>query len=159
MSLRQQQIHEPPSTTAGPFHKLQIFRAKNHRAQNSQVIRELAHGLPIKAQAALLGGPVHFDFMLPLPHNRGSDEITFMFVPDHLCIADTAKRAKRREQVNRFEDIGLTLGVISEQHVKPRAELAIEPPVITKIAQPKLAEVHAELCWKAGNFERFTILY
>jgi len=88
-----------------------------------------------------------------------SNKKSLLAVPDHLRATHTAKRAKGGEQIDCFENVGFALRIISKKQMESRAELAVEPPIIAKIAQPELAQVHAGVCWRRGIFESSTILY
>jgi hypothetical protein len=57
-------------------------------------------------------------------------------VPDHLRPADAAKRAQRGHEINRFEDVGLALRVVAEQHMEARGKIGVQSRVIAKIPQP-----------------------
>src|SRR4051812_47186317 len=82
-----------------------------------------------------------------------ADEKAGLAVPKHLRAAHPAEGPKGSEHVDSFQDVGFALGVVSEQQMKSGGELGIEPPIIAKITQPKLAQVHAELCGRAVHME------
>ena len=111
MRLCEQQIDEPPAHPGGAFDELQVFRAKNHRAQHAQVIGQFAHRAAVEAQLSLGGRPIHFDFVFALADDLSADEIALLSVPHHLRAAHAAKRPEGREQINRFENVGLALRV------------------------------------------------
>ena len=56
-----------------------------------------------------------------------------LVVANHLRAGHAAERAQRGEEIDRFEDVGLSLCIVTEQQVEPGRELDIEPSVIPKI--------------------------
>ena len=52
--------------------------------------------------------------------------------------------------MNGFEEVGFALRIATEQHVKARPEVGIEPPVVSKIPQSQMAQVHGRL-WAEGG--------
>jgi hypothetical protein len=71
------------------------------------------------------------------------DEVTLLAVPDHLSATHAAKRAQRRHQVNRFEDVGLPLGVVAEQEVKARCKVRIQPRIVAEVAESQMGQMHS----------------
>ena len=136
MGLGKQKIQKTAAGGAGAFDQLQIFRAKDDRAQDAEIIGQLAHGPSIKAQTAFLAGPIHFRFVFALADDLAADEISLLAVPDHLRAAHPAKRAERRDEINGFEDVGFALGVVTEKQVKTRREVSVQPRVIAEVAEP-----------------------
>ena len=136
MRLRKEQIDEAPARARGAFDELQIFRAKNHGAQHTEVVAEFADRLRVEAQLPLGGGPIHFDLVLALRDHCAADEVTLLTVADHLRAADAAKRTQRGHQIDGFEDVRLALRVIAEQQMKARREIHVQPRVIAEITKP-----------------------
>ena len=60
LRLREQQIQKPPPRARRAFDELQIFRAKNHRAQRAKIIRQLFHRLAVQRQFAFARRPDTF---------------------------------------------------------------------------------------------------
>ena len=79
-----------------------------------------------------------------LADDAGADEVTRLSVPDHLCATDAAKRAQRREQIDRLENVGLALRVVAEQQVKTGREIDVQPRVIAEITKSQMAQMHGE---------------
>ena len=140
----QQQVEEPPTHPGGSFDELQVFCAKNHRAQHTQVVGQLSNSAAVQAQLPLGRRPIHFDLVLALADDLGADEIAFLSVSHHLRAAYAAKRAERREQINRFENVRLALSVMAEQQVKTEREMGIQPRVIAEIAKSQMGQMHSE---------------
>ena len=65
-------------------------------------------------------------------------------MPDHLRAADAAERAQRGHEINRFEDVRLTLGVVAEQQVEAGREIRVQPGVIAEVPEPQMSQMHAE---------------
>src|SRR5207302_9644112 len=85
-----------------------------------------------------------FDFVPALADDVGADEVTRLSVPDHLCAADAAKRAQRREQIDRFENVGLALRVVAEQQVKTGRKIDIQPREVAEITKSQMAQMHGQ---------------
>src|SRR5207247_1802736 len=62
---------------------------------------------------------------------------------NHLGAAHAAKRTQRRHEVNRFEDVGLALRVVTEQQVKARRKISVQPRVIAEVAESQMSQMHA----------------
>ncbi len=73
--------------------------------------------------------------MRPLPQKVASDKIPFLPVAHHLRPADSPKGPERGDQVDRLENIGFALGVVSQQQVKTGRKVGIQPPVIAEVAK------------------------
>ena len=144
LRLRQQQVEEPPPRARGALDQLQIFRAKNHRAQHAEVIRELFHRPAVQRELPFAGDQIHFDFVLALADHVAADEIAFRAVPDHLRAADAAKRAQRGHEINRFENVRLALRIVAQQQMKAGREIHVQPRVIAEVPEPQMGQMHAE---------------
>ena len=68
----------------------------------------------------------------------------------HHGTTHTTKGAECGEQVQGFENVGLALPVASEQQVKARPEVAVQPAVVSKIPQSQMPQVHGRL-WGLGR--------
>ena len=143
LRLREQQIHKPPPRAGRAFDELQIFRAKNHRAQRAEIIRQFFHRLAVQREFPFAQRPIHFDFVFALPHHVAADEIAFRAVPDHLRAADAAKRTQRGHEINRFEDVRLALRVVAEQHVEAGRKIRVQPRVIAEVTESQMGQMHA----------------
>lgn len=64
-------------------------------------------------------------------------------MPDHLRPADATKRAQCGHEINRFENVGLALGVVAEQEVESRRKVRIQPLVIAEVAKSQMRQMHA----------------
>ena len=73
--------------------------------------------------------------MVTLPDSSASDEITSLAVLDQLTSADSAKRTKRRHQINGLENVSLSLRVISRQQMEAGREIDVESRVVSEIAK------------------------
>ena len=142
--LSQQQVEKPAAHPGGAFDQLQVFCAKNHRAQHAEVIGQFANRAAIQTQLPLGGRPIHLDLVFALADHLGADEITLLSVSHHLRAAHAAKRPERREQINRFQNVGLALCVLAEQQVKTGREILIQPRVIAEIAKSQMGQMHSE---------------
>jgi len=49
---------------------------------------------------------------------------------------DPAKGAKRRNQINGFQNVRLALRVIPQKKMKTRGKISIQPRVIAEITKP-----------------------
>ena len=83
--------------------------------------------------------------MLRLRDDACTYEISFLTVPNHLRAADSAERTKRREQINRFEDIRFPLCVISENDMEARRKIDVHPRVIAEVAKSQMRQVHKRI--------------
>ena len=52
-----------------------------------------------------------------------------------LRIADAPERAQRGEQINSLEQIGFSLGIEPQEHMKAWFKSDIEPPDISEVTQ------------------------
>jgi len=77
-----------------------------------------------------------------LPYDSATGEITLLAVANHLRAPDSAKGAQRGHEVNRLENIGLALGVVSQQEMKTGGKVHVQPRVITEIAQAYSSQMH-----------------
>lgn len=84
--------------------------------------------------------------MLARMMSFAADEKTGLPMAHHLGAGHAAKRAQGRKEVNRFQDIGLALRIITQKQMEARRELEIEPRIVSKIAEPQMAEMHAKQC-------------
>jgi hypothetical protein len=124
---------------------LNILGAKNDRAKNSEKIRKPPHRLGIHRKIPFAWSPIHFDLAAARLLNLAAHEKPGAPVPNHLAAGDAAKRSQRRQKVDRFENIRFALRVISQQQMKTGRELHIQSRVISKIPEPQMAEMHAEV--------------
>ena len=118
VSLREKQVEEPAPAAGRAFHQLQVLGAKNHRAQHPEIVNQLANRTSIQGQLPLLRRPVHLDLVGPLADHPPTDEVSFLSVPNHLRAPRPSEGTKRGHQINGFQNVGLSLGVISNQQVK-----------------------------------------
>ena len=81
--------------------------------------------------------------MFPLPDHLAADEVALLAVPDHLRAAHPAKGAERRDEINGFENIGLALGIVAQQQVKPGRKIHIQPRVIAEVPKAQMGQMHA----------------
>jgi hypothetical protein len=144
LRLREQQIEKPPTRARRALDQLQIFRAKDHRPQHAEVIREFFHRLAIQREFAFAHRPEHFDFVFALADDFSADKIAALFVPDHLRATDAAERAQGGHEINRFEDVRLALRVVAEQEMETGREIRVQPRVIAKIPEPQMSQMHAK---------------
>jgi len=59
-----------------------------------------------------------------------------------LRAADATERPQRREQLNGFENVGLSLRVAAKEHVKAGREIRVEPRVIAEITKAQVGQMH-----------------
>ena len=144
LRLRQQQIQKPPPRAGGAFDELQIFRAKNHRAQHAEIIRKFFHRLAVEARLRSRADQYILISCSPCADDFAADKIAFRAVPDHLRAADAAKRAQRGHEINGFENIGLALRVVAEQHMEAGRKIRVQPRVIAEVAKSQMGQMHAE---------------
>ena len=121
---------------------MQVFGAENHRAQRPQVIAQQAHRLAVQAEFALQRGPVDFNLVRGAGQHPGPHEVALLAVPDHLRAADAAKGAEGGQEIDRFQDVCLALGVIPQEEVEAGLELRVQPGVIAEVAQPESCQMH-----------------
>ena len=140
--LAQQQIHKTPPQPRRPFDQLHVLGAKDHRAQRAKKVLQLAHRFAVQAQLALAGGPVDFDFVRGARDDPRPDEVALAAVPDELGAADAAKGAQGGQQVNGFQDVGFSLGIVAQQDMEAGSEVGLQTSVIAKIAQPEMSQMH-----------------
>jgi len=65
-------------------------------------------------------------------------------MPDHLCIADAAKRAKRRQQINRFQNIGFALSIVTKKQVKAGRKVCVQAGIIPEVTKTQMSQMHWE---------------
>src|SRR6185295_10255674 len=99
LRLRKEQIQKAPARAARAFDELQIFRAKNHRAQRAEVVTEFFNRPAIEGKIPFSRGPIHFDFTLGLADDFSTSEITLLAVANHLRAANAAERTQRGHEV------------------------------------------------------------
>jgi hypothetical protein len=142
MRLGEQQIEVPPPPARGSLDQLNIFGAENHRAKDSQEFGHPPDRAAIDREIPFHRRPIQFDLMITGMVCPGADKKSILSMADHLRACHSAKGPQSCQEVNRFQDVGLSLGIVSEQKVKARRELDIEPAVISKISQPESAQMH-----------------
>ena len=61
---------------------------------------------------------------------------------NHLRPAHSAKGTQRCQEINGFENVGLSLRVISQKEMKAGREIRVQPRVIAKIPQSQVGQMH-----------------
>jgi sorbitol-specific phosphotransferase system component IIBC len=56
--------------------------------------------------------------------------------------ADPAKGAQGGQQVNGFQDVGFSLGVVAQEEMEAGGEVGLQSPVIAKVAQFEMSQMH-----------------
>jgi hypothetical protein len=131
--LREDQIEIAPAPARGTFDELNVFRAKDHAAEDTQKFGHSANGTAINGEVAFPGRPENLYLVIPGVMGFPTDEKSFLPVAKHLRACDSAKGAQSREQINRFENVGFALCVVAQKEVEAGRELDVEPPVVPKI--------------------------
>ena len=144
MGLGEQKVDVTPPAAGGPFHELDILRAKNHRPKNTEELGKLSYGMTIHGEFSFPRGPIHFDLMIARVMSGAADEKPGLPVANQLGIGHSAEGTESREQVNRLKNVSLALCIVPEQEVKTRAEFHIQSRVVAKVAQPEVAQMHGE---------------
>ena len=135
LRLSQQQVNKPPPRPRRALDQLQILRAKNHRPQRAEIIRQFLHRLAVECEFPFTQRPIHFDFAFTLPDDFSADKISFRAVPDHLRAADAAKGPQRGQQINRFQNVCFALRVVAEQQMKAWRKIHVQPRVIAEVSE------------------------
>ena len=148
--MGEEKIKEAPAAASCTFDELEILSAKGDGAEGAEVIGELADGLFVEGEATLVFAPVKFDGVRGSGDDAAAHEPAGLAVADHRRAAHAAEAPQGGEQMNGFEQVGFALRIAAEQHVKARPEVGIEPPVVSKIAQSQMPQVHGRL-WAEGG--------
>ena len=61
---------------------------------------------------------------------------------DELGVAAGPFGASGGEEEDGFEDVGLALRVVAEEHVEARRKVRIQPRVIAELAEPEMGQMH-----------------
>ena len=61
---------------------------------------------------------------------------------DHLGAAHASKGSQCRNQINRFEDVGLALRIVTEQHMESGRKAGVQPLVIAEVTESELRQMH-----------------
>lgn len=139
MGLCQEQIQETASAAGRALDQLEIFGAEDDHSQGSQVIDEAADGLTIQAQFPLGGGPVHFDVAFAGGDDLAADEVGLLGMADHLSAAHATEGAQCGQEVDRLQNVGFALRIVSQQHLEAGSEVHVQPGVVAKIAQAQVS--------------------
>lgn len=133
--LGEEEIQKTAATTASPFHKGQIFRAKGNGSKGAKVIGEALDWLLVECESAFAGGPVDTDIMRACADGAAAYEPSGLAMTHHGCAAYATKGAQGGEQMQCFQNIGFPLGIAAEQEVESRFEVGIQPGVVPEIPQ------------------------
>ena len=144
MRLGQEKIQEPAPDAGGAFDELEILRAEHDDAQHPQIIGELPHRPAIEADLSPFRRPIQFQEMIFASNNAGFGKIALLTVPGQLAAAGAAEGSQRGEEIEGFEEVGLALGVLSEQEMESRRKAGIQTRIVTEVAESESPNVHRE---------------
>lgn len=161
VGLGEEQVDEAAPDSRRALDELQILGAEDDDPQSSEEVGEFSDGLGIQGQFAFFAGPVHLDFAFTLSDDAAADEVAGFVMSDHLGAADAAEGTEGGEEIDRLQNVGLALRIVSEQHVEARLEVDVEPAVVAKVAESQMFQVHGwsmpgrasrrALCRRAGS--------
>ena len=152
LGLSEEEVEKAAAGAGGAFDELEVLGAEDNGAEGAEVFHEAFDGLAVEGEVAFAAGPVHFDFAFALADDFAADEVAFGAVPDHLGAADAAKGAEGGQEVDGFEDVGLTLGVVAEEDVESGREINVQPRVIAEVTETQMSQMHGveNGVWRGG---------
>src|SRR4030095_84770 len=91
------------------------------------------------------------EHVLGLRHHAASDEISGATMPHHGSTSNAPEGSEGGQEIDRLQNVGFALPIISYQHLETGPEIGIKPSVVAKIAEAKMSEMHGEKRSRPAN--------
>jgi hypothetical protein len=153
VALGEVEIEEAAPLCGRAGDELGVRGRMEHKREGSQEGIEGGVGRRVELEPLILAVEREFHRLGNMILNKGRFDVEKSFShADELSEVLAAERAAHREEGDRFEKVGLALGVIAPNDIEPGREFDFRLVKITKIPEINTFKIHLSLTYHANSF-------